>query len=77
MQAEVIRAVQTAKVDTERERIAIYRDLPSKVMMGLAARELAGKLKTIEHLNVTPDLLGPLLTNLVEAGTRKLEGPDA
>jgi len=34
---------------------------------------VAAKLPTIEHLNITPDLIGPLLTGLVEAGTRRLE----
>ncbi|TXM87781.1 band 7 protein, partial [Methylobacterium sp. WL103] len=29
--------------------------------LGLAAREFAGKLETIEHLNVTPDLLAAAL----------------
>ena len=36
----------------------IYGALPSSVLVGLAARELAGKLNTIEHLNITPELLG-------------------
>ena len=41
--------------------------------MGLAAREFAGKIETIEHLNLTPDLLGSVLTDLVAAGTHRLE----
>ena len=45
----------------------------SEVAMALAAKELASKLKSIDHLNVSPELLGPLLANLVQAGTRKLE----
>ena len=76
VQAEVIQVVQAAEVTAERDRIAIYRDLSSEVMFGLAAREAASKLQSIEHLNVTPDLLGPLLTNLMQAGTRRLEGPE-
>ncbi len=72
--AEAIRAVEAARVEAEREKMAIYRDLPSAVMVGLAAQELAGKLTRIDHLNVSPDLLGPMLTDLVGAGTRKLEG---
>ena len=39
----------------------------------VAAQELAGKLQRIEHLNVTPDLLGPLLTDLVQTGTDRLK----
>ena len=56
-----IRAIDSARIEAERERIAIYRDLPRDVMFGLAAREFAGKLDGIEHLNVTPDLLAALV----------------
>ncbi|MFA5965654.1 MAG: SPFH domain-containing protein [Sphingomonas sp.] len=60
-EAERIRAVEGAKGNAERDRIAIYRDLPPAVLLGLAARELAGKLDTIEHVNITPDLLASVL----------------
>lgn len=73
--AQSHRLVETARVDSERERMGIYRDLPTSVMLGLAAQELAGKLHTIEHLNITPDMLGPQLLSLLEAGTRHLEEP--
>jgi len=43
------------------------------VIFGLAAQELAGKLQRIDHLNLAPDSLGPLLSNLMRAGTDKLE----
>ncbi len=71
-EAEGIRVIEEARVQTERERMEIYADLPPNVMMGLAARELASKLTRIEHLNITPDMLGPLLTDLARAGTKKL-----
>jgi len=71
-EAEAIRVVEEAKVAAERDRMEIYAEMPSNVMMGLAARELATKLKRIDHLNIAPDMLGPMLTNLVEAGTKKL-----
>ncbi|HEY2136429.1 MAG TPA: SPFH domain-containing protein [Xanthobacteraceae bacterium] len=60
-EANRIRAVGQASADMEQARMAIYRDLSSHVLMGLAARELAGKLTKIEHLNVTPDLLATVL----------------
>jgi regulator of protease activity HflC (stomatin/prohibitin superfamily) len=60
-EAERIRTVESAKAEAEQARMTIYRDLPPTVMLGLAARELAGKLDTIEHLNVTPDLLATVL----------------
>jgi regulator of protease activity HflC (stomatin/prohibitin superfamily) len=74
--AEAIRLVQEQRNAAERERIDVYRDLAPAVLMGLAAREFAGKIETIEHLNLTPDLLGPMLSDLLAAGTRRLEaGP--
>jgi len=56
-----IRTVEGACAEAEAQRVATYRDLPPGVLMGLAARELAGKLDRIEHLNVTPDLLATVL----------------
>jgi regulator of protease activity HflC (stomatin/prohibitin superfamily) len=56
-----IRTLETAKSEAELARMAIYRDLPPAVMMGLAARELATKLGRIDHVNVTPDLLASLV----------------
>ena len=61
VEAGRIRTVESAKAEAEQARMTIYRDLPPSVMLGLAARELAGKLETIEHLNVTPDLLATVL----------------
>ncbi|ACY18836.1 SPFH domain-containing protein [Haliangium ochraceum] len=74
--AEGIRLVEHARVEGERERMEIYRDLPASVSMGLAARELAGKLEKIEHLNLSPDLLGPSLLNLMNLGAKRLEPAD-
>jgi regulator of protease activity HflC (stomatin/prohibitin superfamily) len=71
--AESIRVVELAKVNAEKQRMDIYKELPPQVIMGLAAQELAGKLTNIEHLSISPELLGPLFTNLVQAGTRRLE----
>lgn len=73
--AASIRAVEWARVEAERERMAIYRDFPADRLLGLAAQELAGKLQKIEHLNLTPELIGPMLTSLIGAGTKRLEGP--
>jgi regulator of protease activity HflC (stomatin/prohibitin superfamily) len=69
-----IRAIEQAKADGERARLDAYRDLPRDVMFGLAAQELASKLQ-IEHLNVTPELLGPALERLLAAGAKRLETP--
>ena len=73
-EAERVRAVEGASVALEQQRMEIYRELPAPVLLGLAARALAEKLDHIEHLNVSPDLVGSALTNLLRAGTAKLEG---
>jgi regulator of protease activity HflC (stomatin/prohibitin superfamily) len=71
--AESIRLVESQRNAAESDRIAVYRDLAPAVLLGLAAREFAGKVETIEHLNLSPDLLGTVLTDLLAAGTRRLE----
>lgn len=75
--AEGIRAVEGARLRIEQERLAALRDMPPAVLAATAAQELAGKLKKIEHLNITPELLAPLIGGLVEAGTRRLQGKEA
>lgn len=71
--ADSITQVEEAKVGAERDRMDIFRDLPSHVLLGLAAQELAGKLEKIEHLNISPEMLGPILQRLMSAGTKHLE----
>jgi regulator of protease activity HflC (stomatin/prohibitin superfamily) len=60
-EAARIRTVEQAHAEMEEKRIAIYRDLSGHVLLGLAAREFAGKLTKIDHLNVTPDLLATVM----------------
>jgi regulator of protease activity HflC (stomatin/prohibitin superfamily) len=72
-QAEGIRVLEHARVSAESDRMDIYRDLPPAALMGLAARELAGKLKSIEHLNLSPDVLGALLQRVLGAQAKRLE----
>lgn len=74
-QAGSIEMVEQARVKAEADRMRIYRDFPSEMMLGLAAQKLAGKLEKIEHLSLSPDLLGGMLTRLMQAGTDKLELP--
>src|SRR5262249_22525999 len=72
-QAASIKVLEEARVYADRERMDIYRNLPPSTMLGLAARELAGKLQSIEHLNLSPDMLGSLLERVLGASARKLE----
>lgn len=69
-----VRVVEGAKVEAERARMETLQKVSPAVLAALAARELAGKLQRIEHLNVTPDLLGPLLGDLLAGGRRPTQG---
>ena len=70
--AERIRAVELARAEAEQAHMAVFRDLPPQVLLGLAAREFAAKVETIEHLNVTPDMLAQLVR---EFGTARAAPP--
>jgi len=72
-EAARIRVIEAAKAEAEQAHIAVYRDLPPAVLMGLAARELAGKLDTIEHVNITPDLLATLIGEFRKAPVALIE----
>ncbi|MDF1767866.1 SPFH domain-containing protein [Maricaulis sp.] len=60
--AEEIRLIEGARNQAEEGRINLYRDLPTSTHIGLAATEFAGSIGTIEHLNITPELLAALGT---------------
>ena len=72
-EADRIGAVEGALVKLERERMAVYGELPPNVLLGLAARSLAENLDHIDHLHLSPDLVAPLLSRLLTAGTARLE----
>jgi regulator of protease activity HflC (stomatin/prohibitin superfamily) len=72
-EAARIHLVEDANVGAERDRMAIYRDLPESALYGLAARELASNLHTIEHLSLGQEAIGPMLGRLARAGAASLE----
>jgi regulator of protease activity HflC (stomatin/prohibitin superfamily) len=71
--AVAVRDVEGAHLEIEKARLDAYEATPPSVMFGMAAKELAGKLKQIDHVNVGSDGLGPMLRDLMEAGTKRLE----
>jgi regulator of protease activity HflC (stomatin/prohibitin superfamily) len=71
--AEAIDQVQGARNRAEAVELDAYGKLPAAIVFGLALRELAGKLQKVDHLNLGPDAFGPLLQDLLTAGTRRLE----
>lgn len=72
-EAAGIRAVEEARVEAERHRIDIYRELPTGVLNGLALRELATHLPDIDTLNITPDALSGALSRWLNAGASRAE----
>jgi regulator of protease activity HflC (stomatin/prohibitin superfamily) len=60
-EAERIRSVESARAEAEQSHMAVYRDVPGDVLLGLAARDFAAKLDSINELNVTPDLIASLI----------------
>ncbi|MCC7509541.1 MAG: SPFH domain-containing protein [Planctomycetes bacterium] len=64
--ADAARALGQANADAEAARAAAWKDLPSKVLLGLAAIEFARKIEHIQHLNVSPNMLGDLLGEFLQ-----------
>ena len=60
-QAEAERITAAALLETEQQRVTIYGQAPGRVALGLALQKLAGSIQSIQHLNVSPDLLGSTL----------------
>jgi hypothetical protein len=52
----------------------IYGDLSPHVLLGLAAREFAGKLERIEHFSLAPDRVGQVFADLLQSGSSWLDG---
>lgn len=73
--AENVRLIEGARAETEALRMQAYKDIPASVMFALAAQQLAMKLERIDHINLSPDVLGPALTDLLQAGAKRLATP--
>jgi len=63
-QADATRVIGAADNEAEAARLAAYEELEAVTILGLAVKELAGNLPAIGTLNITPDLLTPLLARL-------------
>lgn len=68
--AEYKRLVSAAEAEAEERRVALWREVPGKVSLGLALQGFASKIQNIQHLNLSPDLLGTSLQQFLrdEAG---------
>lgn len=68
--AAAIRSIGQAEADNERERLAAYNVVAPEILQALALRELAQNLPQIGQINLTPDMLTPLLAKLLTSGQR-------
>lgn len=73
MNVSIERDRLTAQLEWEKGRVAAFQNASASVIYGIAAQQLATKLERIDHLSLTPELLGPLIARLIDAGTKKLE----
>ena len=62
--AEAIRLNGAAEAETEAAKMAVYAELDPRVLMGLAARELAGHLPQIGAVTISPDVISSALSSL-------------
>jgi regulator of protease activity HflC (stomatin/prohibitin superfamily) len=60
-EAERIRMVEDARVGAEERRVLAYENASREALLGMAAKEFASKLTRIDHLNITPEMITPLL----------------
>lgn len=65
---ERIQAVEGAKVQQEKERMDLYKDMDPAVLVALGVQELGGTLRSIEHLTITPDMFTKALERLGNGG---------
>ena len=70
-EANAHRKLAGAQAEGEAARLAVWREAPARVLLGLALREAAGKIGSIQHLNLTPDLIGAALEQLVRDQSAK------
>ncbi|WP_230292839.1 SPFH domain-containing protein [Croceicoccus sp. Ery5] len=69
-EADSIGKLLMAKTEAEAARVAIYRDLPPAMLIGLASQKLAETLETVEHFNVSPDLLAAAIAEFRKPSPR-------
>ena len=65
-QAQATRLAAEATSDGEARRVEVWERASQKVLLGLALQQLAGRIDHIQHLNLTPDLLGSVLQRFVQ-----------
>lgn len=63
--ADARRAMADVQAEIESKRVETWTRASPEMLLGLALQELAGNLKQVNHLNITPDLIGEGLQRLL------------
>ncbi len=63
--AQAQAALAEAEAEGEAKRFAVWEGASKKVLLGLALREFAGKIDHIQHLNLSPNVLGDAFHNFL------------
>lgn len=64
--AHALTTVEAARNQAEAAQVAIYEELPQHLVLGLAVQKLAGNLPKVDHLTLSPELIGPALSRLAD-----------
>lgn len=64
--AQSRRVLGVADVEIQAKIVELWKSVPADVIAGLSFKEFAGKISTINHLNITPDLVGEGLRKLLQ-----------
>ncbi|MBI5725606.1 MAG: band 7 protein [Planctomycetes bacterium] len=60
-EANARRLLTAAEAEAEAKRVELWGQAPSKVILGMVLQHLASHVNNIQHLNISPDLLGEAL----------------
>ena len=63
--AKALLLLADARAEGERRRVEVWKDATGRVLLGLALQEFAGKVESIGHLNITPNLFGDAFQQLL------------
>ena len=63
--ADARRQMLQVETDAEARRVELWKDASPAVTFGLAMQRFAEKVDSIQHLNLTPDLLGGILQRVL------------
>jgi regulator of protease activity HflC (stomatin/prohibitin superfamily) len=71
-EAATLKLSEEVRVASEQARLESARQVPPAALFALAAQALAGKLESIEHVNLGDGVMGAALTRLIEAGAKRI-----